>query len=97
MKRRLTTALASAALLAFAAATPHLYAGAQTNQGPERTGEKMTKNVQQSCPVHPEFKARTAGKCPKCRAEERKMRGAREKDKNKVNRPQQDEGAAANE
>lgn len=96
MKRRLATALASAALFAFTA-TGGLNAVAQTNQGPERTGEKNTKAVQQSCPIHPEVKARSAGKCPKCRAEERKMKSARAKDKSKVIQPQQNEGAAVNE
>jgi hypothetical protein len=96
MKRRLANTLAAAALVALSL-TAGLDAGAQTSQGPERTGEKTTKVVGQSCPIHPEFKARSAGKCPKCRADERKMRSAREKDKNKVNRQQPQEGAAANE
>lgn len=97
MKRRLTTGLAAAALLALSM-TAGLDAGAQTNQGPERTGEKTTKAVQQSCPIHPEFKTRSAGKCPKCRAEERKMRSARERDKNKVSRqPQPQEASTAND
>ena len=94
MKRRLATALASAALLALSV-TAGTGADAQANQGPERTGEKTTRDVQQSCPVHPEVKARSAARCPKCRAEERKMKGAR--DKSKINRPQQQEGAAVNE
>ncbi len=94
MKRRLATALTTAALLALS-----MTAGtdAQTNQGPERTGEKTTRVDEQSCPIHPEIKARDASKCPKCRAEDRKMRSAREKDKNKVNRRQPQEGAAAND
>lgn len=97
MKRRLATAL-TAATLAALTLTAGLAAGAQTNEGPERTGEKTTKVVRQSCPVHPEFKARSAGRCPKCRADERKMRSAREKDKSKINRrPQPQEGNAANE
>lgn len=96
MKRRIANALASAALIALAATTPGLDTRAQTNQGPERTGQKLTKAVQQSCPVHPDVKARSAGKCPKCRAEERKMKSARDKDKSKVNQQQQD-GAAVNE
>ena len=97
MKPRLANALTA---LVFAALTlaAGFDAGAQTNAGPERTGERTTKVVQQSCPIHPEFKARSAGKCPKCRADERKMRSAREKDKSKINRrPQPQEGAAANE
>ena len=99
MKRRLATALASAALLALSV-TAGLDAGAQTDQGPERTGEKRGKAVKQSCPVHPEMKARSAGRCSKCRAQERKMKGARDKDKDKVNRrhqPHQEEGSASNE
>lgn len=96
MKRRLATALGTAALLALSL-TANPGAGAQTGQGPERTGEETTKTVQQSCPVHPEIKARSAGRCPKCRAEERKMRSAREKDKNKVSRRQPQEGAAPND
>jgi hypothetical protein len=95
MKRRLATALATAALLALSV-TAGSNPGAQTNQGPERTGDNTTKDVQQSCPVHPEIKARNAGKCPKCRAEERKMKSARDKDKNKVN-PQRQEGSAPND
>ena len=98
MKRRLATTLTSAALLALSV-TAGLNAGAQTaQQGPARTGEKTTKTVEQSCPVHPEIKARSAGKCPKCRAEERKMKSARDKDKGKVNRrQQQQEEPAAND
>jgi len=100
MKRRLATAIASAALLALSV-TAGLNAVAQTKQeGPERTGERTGKAVQQSCPVHPEIKARSAGRCPKCRADERKMKSAREKDKNKVSRPQQpqqEEGSGSNE
>lgn len=99
MKRRLATALTSAALLALSV-TAGLNAGAQTNQGPERTGEKTAKPIEQSCPVHPEMKARSAGRCSKCRAQERKMKSARDKDKDKVNRrqqPQQEEGSASNE
>ncbi|HEX8560740.1 MAG TPA: hypothetical protein VF668_21785 [Pyrinomonadaceae bacterium] len=98
MKRRLATALASAALLALSV-TSGLDAGAQTAQGPARTGEKNSRQVLRSCPIHPEFKARTAGRCPKCRAEERKMKSARERDANKVTRPQQAEqqGPASND
>ncbi|HEX8501290.1 MAG TPA: hypothetical protein VF659_11980 [Pyrinomonadaceae bacterium] len=97
MKRRLATALTTAALLALSVTA---WAGAQTEQGPARTGERNTKTVLQSCPVHPEFKARSAGKCPQCRAEERKMKSARDKDKGKVSRPpqqQQEEGSPAND
>jgi hypothetical protein len=96
MKRRLATALASAALLALSV-TAGLDAGAQTNQGPERTGTKRVKAVKQSCPLHPEFKARSAGRCPKCRVVERKMNSAREKERSKGNPPQQEEGSASNE
>lgn len=96
MKRRLATALASAALLALSL-TAGLEAGAQTSQGPERTGVKRGKPVKQSCPVHPEFKARTAGRCPKCRVKERTLNGAREKERSKGATPQQEEGSASNE
>ncbi len=96
MKRRLVTAIAAAALLALS-----VTAGAQNNEVPERTGERMGKPVVQSCPVHPEIKARSAGRCPKCRADQRNLKSARERDKGKVNRPQQaqpqEEGSAANE
>ncbi|MET0623678.1 MAG: hypothetical protein ABW250_11910 [Pyrinomonadaceae bacterium] len=100
MKRRLANALTAltAATLAALILTAGLAAGAQTNEGPERTGERTTKVVLQSCPLHPEFKARSAGRCPKCRADERKMRGAREKNKGKLNRrPQPQEGDGANQ
>ena len=99
MKRRLATAFASAALLALSV-TAGLDAGAQqTEQGPARTGQKTAKPVEQSCPVHPEIKARSAGRCSKCRAEERKMKSARERDNGKVARPQQEqrEGSSAND
>ncbi len=94
MKRRLATALTTAALLALS-----MTAGtdAQTNQGPERTGEKNTRTEVQSCPIHPEIKARSAAKCPKCRAAERSMRSQREKDKSKVNRSQPQEAPGAND
>jgi hypothetical protein len=45
-----------------------------------RTGEKDSKLVTISCPIHPEVKTRSAGKCPVCRLEERKLAAAREKD-----------------
>lgn len=48
-----------------------------------RTGEKATKLVTNSCPVHPEVKTRTAGKCPLCRREERKQTAARAKEQGK--------------
>lgn len=104
MNRRLATALAFAAFLTFASASAAL-TGAQSPQQPaqeeqqppvvERTGQKTKKDVQTSCPVHPEIKARTAEKCPKCRADMRKQKNARAKDKNKV-QPQQ-QGTPANE
>ena len=97
MNRRLTTALAFAAFLTFVSA-PAALTGAQSaqeEQPVERSGQKTKKDVQTSCPVHPEIKARTAEKCPKCRAESRKQKGVRDKDKNKV-RPQQ-QGEPANE
>ena len=102
MKRRLATALASAALLALSV-TAGSDAGAQTGQeGPARTGQKTERAVPQSCPVHPEVKARSAGRCGKCRADERKMKSARNKDNAKVNRPQQpqqsqEEGSGSND
>ena len=98
MKRRLATALASAALLALSV-TAGSDAGAQTSQdGPERTGQKNERAVPQSCPIHPEVKARTAAKCPKCRMEARKQSAARAKGNGKVQpQPQQQEGADANE
>lgn len=104
MNRRLATALATAAFLAFVSA-PAALTGAQSQQPAqeeqqqpvvERTGQKMKKDVQTSCPVHPEIKARTAEKCPKCRADLRKQKNARAKDKNKV-LPQQQQGTPANE
>jgi hypothetical protein len=93
MNRKLTTALASAALLIFVS-TPGTHTHAQSVQrdahGNERTGRKETKEVQASCPVHPEIKARTAEKCPKCRIEARKQQAARAKSNNKVQpRPEQ--------
>ncbi|HEX8722095.1 MAG TPA: hypothetical protein VF736_15780 [Pyrinomonadaceae bacterium] len=94
MKRRFATALTTAALLALSMAAG---TDAQTNQGPERTGEKTARADVQSCPIHPEFKARDASKCPKCRAEQRSMKSARDKDKSKVSRRQPQEGAAAND
>jgi hypothetical protein len=110
MKRRLATTLASAALLAFVSAQAasntqsvqtadtHTHAAQAAEQPVERTGQKVTKPVQMSCPVHPEVKARS-GKCPKCRMEERKQTEARAKGKDKVKpRPQEaQEGAANNE
>jgi hypothetical protein len=89
MNRKLTTALASAALFVFCAAPAHTHAqsGPQRDaHGNERTGQKVAKEVQAACPVHPEVKARTPEKCPKCRIEARKMKAARDKDKDKVNR-----------
>jgi hypothetical protein len=88
MKRKLTTVLASAALLVFASA-PGTHTHAQTPQqrdaqGIERTGQKETREVEATCPVHPEIKARTADKCPKCRIESRKQQAARAKGNNKV-------------
>jgi len=95
MTRRLATALASAALFAFISA-PSATSVAQTGATP-RTGEKTTKAVQSSCPVHPEVKARNASRCPKCRAEERRQRVAKERDQNNVNPRQQAEGTTAND
>ncbi len=91
MTRRIATALASAALFAFISA-PSATSVAQTSATP-RTGERAGKAVQTSCPVHPEVKARTAARCPKCRAEERRQRVAKERDQNNVNKRPQAEGA----
>ncbi len=94
MNRRLATTLASAALFAFVS-VPAALSGAQPaqeGQPTERTGQKVTKAVMTSCPVHPEIKARTAGKCSKCRMQERNEKSAR--DKNKV---RQQQGTGANE
>lgn len=97
MKRRLATALTAAALVALSL-TPGLEAGAQTDEGPGHTGEKTKKVVRPSCLVHPEFNVRSAGRCPKCRAEERKVKGAREKDRRKgTHQPQPHEGDDENE
>lgn len=95
MTRRLATALASAALFAFISA-PSATSVAQTGATP-RTGEKTTKAVQTSCPVHPEVKARAAGRCPKCRAEERRQRVGKERNQNNVTQRQQAEGTTAND
>lgn len=94
MNRRLANTLATAAFLAFVS-VPAALSGpqqpAQEDQPTERSGQKVTKAVQSSCPVHPEIKARTAGKCPKCRMQERNERSAREKGKGRVRQPQQQE------
>ena len=91
MTRRLATALASAALFAFISA-PTATSVAQTTGATPRTGEKATKVAQTSCPVHADVKARSAGRCPKCRAEERREKVGKERDKNNVNQRQQAEG-----
>jgi len=83
MNRRLANTLASAAFLAFVS-VPATISGAQEAQPAERSGQKVSKAVQSSCPVHPEIKARTAGKCPKCRMQERSEKSARDKSKSKV-------------
>lgn len=88
MNRRIATALATAALFASVSVSAAL-AGAQNAQtgqpAPkiERTGQKQKKVAQNSCPIHPEVKARTPGKCPKCRMEERKQKEAQQKEKDK--------------
>ena len=91
MNRKIATALASAALLASVSVSAVL-AGVQDpqNEQPaptapkvERTGQKLKKVAQTSCPVHPDVKARTPGKCPKCRMEERKQKEAQQKAKQK--------------
>jgi hypothetical protein len=96
MNRRLATTLASAAFLAFVS-VPAALSGAQQpapeDQPTPRTGQKVTKAVQSSCPVHPEIKARTAGKCPKCRMQERNEKSSREKGKGRVRQQQQENDA----
>ena len=93
MNRRLATALASAALLAAAALAPAAAtAQGQEGQAPERTGRRVTKAVTTSCPRHPEVKARSAGKCPKCRMQERRQRAAQNKEN-----AQAQQGTPANE
>ena len=100
MNRRLATTLASAAFLAFVS-VPAALSGAQQpaqeeqqqQQPTQRTGQKVTKEVQSSCPVHPEIKARTAGKCPKCRMQERSEKSSREKGKGRVRQQQQENDA----
>jgi hypothetical protein len=97
MRRKLATALTCLALTAFVAAAtaPTGARSAQTNdEVVERTGSKRTKPEKMSCPIHPEIKARTAGKCAKCRIEERKQKESRGRDKNKV---QENEGSDTNE
>jgi hypothetical protein len=92
MNRKLTTALASAALLVFISAPTHTHAQETTQRdahGNERTGTKETKEVQTTCPVHPEIKARSAEKCPKCRIEARKLQAARAKGNKVQPRPEQ--------
>lgn len=94
MHRRLATAFASVALIASASVPARPTALAQNEQAPAHTGQRVTKPVLTSCPVHPEIKARSAGKCPKCRMAERKRKSAWEK----KNRAQSQQGAApANE
>lgn len=98
MKRTIATALASVALLAFVS-TQAASTTQQTEQtATPRTGQKVTKPVQTSCPMHLEVKTRSAGKCPKCRMEARKQSAARAKGNGKVQpQPQPQEGADANE
>jgi len=100
MNRRLATTLASAAFLAFVS-VPAAFSGAHQHSAQEgqqqqeqeqptpRSGQKVTKEVQSSCPVHPEIKTRTAGKCPKCRMQERAEKQQREKGKGRVRQQQQ--------
>lgn len=99
MKRTIVTALASVALLAFVSTQAASTNTQQTEQtATPRTGQKTTKPVQTSCPMHPEIKTRSAGKCPKCRMEARKQSAARAKSNGKVQQqPQQQEGAEAND
>ncbi len=99
MKRTIATALASVALLAFVSTQAASTNTQQTEQtATPRTGQKATKPVQTSCPMHPEVKTRSAGKCPRCRMEARKQTAARAKSNGKVQpQPQQQEGAEAND
>ena len=94
MNRRLKTIFASAALAVIVSTAAVLTTGAQTAQeGPTPAEQKkMTKPVTTSCPMHPEIKARSAGKCPKCRMEERKRKSALEKKNKKAQ-----EGTPVNE
>lgn len=98
MNRKLTTALASAALFIFFAAPTHTHAqsGQRDAQGNERTGQKVSKEIKSSCPIHPEIKARTAEKCPKCRIELRKQQAARAKGSDKV-QPRPEQGTGSND
>lgn len=80
MNRRLKNIIAAAALAVVASTPAVLTTGAQTTQeGTTPAGQSTRKPVTTSCPTHPEIKARSAGKCPKCRMEERKRRSAQEK------------------
>jgi uncharacterized paraquat-inducible protein A len=80
MNRRLTTIFAAAALAVVASAPAALSTAAQeTAQESEQTGRRAPRPVTTSCPAHPEIKARSAGKCPKCRMAERNRRSAQEK------------------
>jgi hypothetical protein len=90
MNRKLTTVLASAALLVFVSAPgTHAQTVQRDAHGNERTGTKETKEVQVSCPVHPEIKARSAEKCSKCRIEARKQQAARARGNKVQPRPEQ--------
>jgi hypothetical protein len=99
MNRKVATALTAAALFASVSVSAAL-AGVQNGQAEQpapkvvRTGQKQKKVSQHSCPIHPEVKARTPGKCPKCRMEERKQKEAQQKEKDKQ---KELGGAAVNE
>lgn len=93
MNRILKNIFASAALAVIASTAAVPTTGAQTEQEPTPAEQKkMTKPVTTSCPMHPEIKARSAGKCPKCRMEERKRKSALEKKNKKAQ-----EGTPVNE
>jgi cytochrome oxidase Cu insertion factor (SCO1/SenC/PrrC family) len=66
----LTRALARAALacavLACVAATAQARQKAGRAARADRAGAKASKVVAYSCPMHPEVKAKAAGRCPKC-------------------------------
>lgn len=88
MKRRLAITFASAALIASVSTFSAFDTSARTVQTPEGAGAKVVKSIRTSCPLHPEVKAASAGKCPKCRMQERKRKSAQAKEKNNPNQSQ---------
>ena len=83
MNRTLRIIFASAALFVFASTPAVTTTSAQTEQETTAT-QGRPKPVNTSCPTHPEIKARSAGKCPKCRMAERNRRKAQEKKNRKA-------------